>query len=69
MGPWHIHANPHDPNLCSHLSLARYIFTYAQLLVGGSPLFEGFNQYARHEKCFMTLVKDNMDDLKTMEVG
>ena len=35
----------------------------------GSPLFGGTNQYASYSKMFMTLVKDNMDELKTMGVG
>ena len=35
----------------------------------GSPLFRGLNQYARYSKLFMTLVKDNMDELNTMGVG
>ena len=68
MVPWNVYANPHEPHLYAHMSLYRYIFTYIQLLVEGSPLFEGLNQYARHEKLFMTLVKENMDELNTIGV-
>ena len=34
-----------------------------------STLFEGYNQYIRNPKLFVTFLKDNMDDLKTMGVG
>ena len=32
VGPWHLYANPEHPHICVVLSLARYIFTYPQLL-------------------------------------
>ena len=69
VGPWHVYTNPHEPNLCANLSFSRYIFTYLQLLVEVSPLFEWTNQYARYAKLLMTLIKDNMDELMTMGVG
>ena len=53
------------PTHTSHI----YIFTYINSIVEGSPFFEGSNKYARYAKLFMTLVKENMDDPKTMGVG
>ena len=41
VGPWWEYANPHETRLCAHLLLARYNFTYPQLLVEVSSLFEG----------------------------
>ena len=51
------------------MASAGYNFTHPQLLVEFSPLFEGSNQYFRYEKLFMTLVKDNVYELKNMGVG
>ena len=30
--PWQTYSNPHKPHLFDHFSLAKYIFTYPQLL-------------------------------------
>ena len=68
VGPWNFYAKLHKTNLCAHKSLTRYIFTYTQLLVEDSPLFEGKNNYGRYAQFFMKLVKDNIGELKTMRV-
>ena len=64
-----MYANPHEPHLCAHLSLARYMFNYSQLLLEGGTLFKGTNQYVRYSKMFMALIKDNMDEINTMGEG
>ena len=45
------------------------ILIYPHLFVEGSILVEGTNKYDRYSKLFITLVKDIMDDLKTMGEG
>ena len=66
VGPYNVYATPHKPHLCYDLSLARYIFTYPQLIMEGNTLFEWKNQYARYAELFMKLVKESMDDMNTM---
>ena len=68
VGPWHVYANPSEPHLCTHLSLARYLFTYPQLLLNGTALFQGSSQYNRYSRLFNQLLKDNEVVLKTMGV-
>ena len=63
-----MYSNPHEKNLCAHLSLARYNFSFPKFLVEVSPFFKGLNQYARYANLFMTLVKDNIYELTAMRV-
>ena len=55
---WHVYANPHEPWLCPVLELARYVLCYQEVLRGGSPLFEGTNQYRRYNTRFANLVSE-----------
>ena len=52
VGPWHVYANPFKPWICPVLSMARYVFSFSDVLTGDMPLFEGNNQYARFMYCF-----------------
>ena len=63
VGSCHVYTNPHDPFMCPVLALARYIFTYPDVLCGRSPLFEGKNQYSTYSEIFSKLVKENMPEL------
>jgi hypothetical protein len=65
-GPWHVYANPHKPWLCPVLALARYLLCYPEVLRGGSPLFEGTNQYRRYNTRFANLVSECSAELKNM---
>lgn len=53
VGPWYLYANPENPHICVVLSLARYLFTYPQLLKEDSSLFQGTSQYNRYAKIFL----------------
>ena len=68
VGPWHVYANPEHPHLCVVLSLARYLFTYPQLLKDDSSLFQGTSQYNRYAKLFLQAISDNMSDLQQLGV-
>ena len=68
VGPWHLYANPEHPHLCVVLSLARYLFTYPQLLKDDSSLFQGTSQYNRYAKLFLQAISDNMSDLQQLGV-
>ena len=52
VGPWHVYVNPFKPWIFPVLSMARYVFSFSDVLTGDMPLFEGNNQYARFMYCF-----------------
>ena len=68
VGPWHVYANPEHPHLCVVLSLARYLFTYPQLLKDDSSLFQGTSQYNRYAKLFLQMISDNKSELQQLGV-
>ena len=50
--PWHIYANPCQPDICAVLALAKYLFCNPTLLSDNKKLFPGGNQYSRFMQCF-----------------
>ena len=64
VGPRHLYANLEHSHLCVVLSLARYIFTYPQLLKDGLSLFQGTSQYNRYTKLFLQMISDNKCELQ-----
>ena len=68
VGPWHLYANPEEPHICVVLSLARYLFTYPQLLKEGASLFQGTSQYSRYAKLFLQVVSENKFELQELGV-
>lgn len=68
VGPWHVYSNPLEPHICPVLSLARYIFTYPEVLSSGSPLFEGRRQYDRYSKIFHEVLTEHWDELHALGV-
>ena len=68
VGPWHVYANPEHPHLCVVLSLARYLFTYPQLLRDDSSLFQGTSQYNRYAKLFLQMISDYKSELQQLGV-
>jgi len=66
IAPWHVYANPHMPWCCPVLSLARYLFSFPEVLKGDMPLFDGTSQYARYHNLFsnlLTCLKSELFDL------
>jgi hypothetical protein len=59
--PWHVYANPLEPEICLVLSLARYLTCHPHILKGNCKLFEGVSQYERYNSIFKQVVKDNPD--------
>ena len=41
VGPWHVYANPLQPNVCPFLAMAVYLFSYPDVLSSNSSLFPG----------------------------
>ena len=68
VGPWHCYANPLQPHLCLKLSLARYLFTYPELFLNNTALFQGSAQYSRYSKLFLRLLIEHEEELKSMGV-
>ena len=68
VGPWHVYANPEEPHLCVVLSLARYLFTYPQLLKEDASLFQGTLQYNRYAKLFLNMISNNKLELQELGV-
>ena len=68
VGPWHLYANPEHPHLCVVLSLAKYLFTYPELLKDDSSLFQGTSQYNRYAKLFLQMISDNKSELQQLGV-
>ena len=48
VGPWHIYANPFEPEICPVLALARYLLSFPDKLRSNTALFEGTAQYNRY---------------------
>ena len=67
-GPWHVYANPDEPQICPLLALARYLFVYPHVLTGNKALFEGSDQYNRYSKIFSTVISENMHELGKLGV-
>ena len=63
VGPWHVYANPLQPNVCPFLAMAIYLFTYPKLLSSNSSLFPGNYQYDRFSKSFAKLLLGFESDL------
>ena len=34
VAPWHVYANPHEPQSCLVLALAKYLFSFPEILCG-----------------------------------
>ena len=68
IGPWHLYVNPEEPHLCVVLSLARYLFTYPQLLKEDASLFQGTSQYNRYAKLFLQVISENKSELQQLGV-
>ena len=67
-GPWHVYANPEEPHLCLVLFLARYLFTYPQLLKEDASLFQETSQYNRYAKLFLQVISENKAELQMLGV-
>lgn len=67
-GPWHVYANPLEPEMCPVLTLAKYLFTFPNVLCGRSPLFEGESQYNRYRNLFTRIISDNKNELAILGV-
>lgn len=50
VGPWHVYTNPLELHLCVVLSLARYLFSYPELFLNNTTLFQGTAQCTRYAK-------------------
>ena len=68
VGPWHVYANPCNPNVCPVLALGKYLFTYPELLSSNASLFPGNSQYERFNDEFTELVKEYSEELKIFGV-
>ena len=68
VGSWNIYKNPRETHICPVFALARYLFTYPELLVNKTSLFKGKSQYNRYSMMFLLLIKDNLEHLKTLGV-
>ena len=66
--PWHVYANPLQPNVCPFLAMAIYLFTYPELLSSNSSLFPGNYQYDRFSKSFAKLLLGFESDLGVLGV-
>jgi hypothetical protein len=55
--PWHVYANPVRKAVCPILALAKYLFTFPELLAGDNRLFPGTSQYDRFSSFLGELLK------------
>ena len=46
--PWHVYSNPFEPYICPVLALAKYLFSYPDIIKSKSTLFPGNDQYSRY---------------------
>jgi hypothetical protein len=61
-----VFANPHLPEICPILSLARYMLIYPTDETG--DLFEGASQYERFRKILSEVVRDNADEIRRLGI-
>ena len=69
VGPWHIYANPFEPEICPVLALARYLLSFPDKLRSNTALFEGTAQYNRYARIFMATLKELEEELKMFGVN
>ena len=67
--PWHVYDNPKMPHLCPVFSIARYLFTYPQIMVNNASLFMGSSQYDRYSNFFAKLLLKHEDAVIGMGVN
>ena len=65
---WYVYVDPHKPHICPVLEIALYLFTYPELLVNKTLLFQGKSQYNEYSMIFLFLIKENLEHLKTLGV-
>ena len=63
----HIHANPLMPEICAHLSLARYQAMHPPIQCG--PLFPGKNKYNQFCKFLLQVVEEHADEIRQLGVN
>lgn len=63
VGPWHVYANPLQPNVCPFLAMAVYVFSFPEVLSSNSSLFPGRSQYDRFCKEFKLILDDFPEEL------
>ena len=68
VGPWHVYANPLKPELCPFLAMAKYLFTFPDILSSNSSLFPGSSQYERFNDEFHEILKLYKNDLEALGV-
>ena len=64
--PCHVYVDPHGPHICPVLELERYLFTYPDILVKNTSLFQGKSQYNQYFRIFLLLIKENLEHLNTV---
>lgn len=66
--PWHVYANPLEPDICPVLAFAKYILTMPGVLEanGSNNLFPGNDQYRRFMGIFTKVLKENADEFKAL---
>ena len=66
--PWHVYANPVEPEICPILAFSKYVLTHPGILEsnGQNSLFPGADQYRRFMSIFSKLLRDNADVFKDL---
>ena len=66
--PWHVYANPLEPDICPLLAFAKYVFTHPGVLEsnGNNNLFPGNDQYRRFVNIFSKVIKENEGDFRDL---
>ena len=63
-GPWHMYANASNPEICIFLALARYIFTFPEVISNGAAIFEGDGQYGRYGRNMQNFYQEHVIELR-----
>lgn len=64
--PWHIYANPIDPDVCPHLALSVYLLTFDTILAAGNKLFQGPDPYNRYSEALLRIGKKHAEEIGAM---
>lgn len=64
--PWHVYANPLDPDICPVLSMGVYLLSLDTILSKGGQLFQGPNPYKRYAEALQRLGEKYKDELAAL---
>ena len=64
----HVYSNPKNPTICPVFALAKYFFSYPNILTTNSKIFPGKHQYEIFLKIFHKIINNNLEEFQSLGV-